>query len=390
MTRVDGEEEGGAAARRLAGRNRRVAAPNRRRRRRWRGGRRASRAWREERPVASCVRRLSVGAHARSRAHRRRELAVVVSSAEKTTLAAQPATDRAPPTAPLAFDRAPQRCPPRRSLAAHCARNRVSQVAVKLLLLAPLREGRNGLMAGHDHSAVARRRCRASKNCADLTSSHPALSPQRRRSRRRLACGGWSSSAFWVHGGIYGNEAMLMAGPLYVFIMLGIVPCLLAADRADRRRAVDRVSRGRRLRRVGAGGVRQGGRLAPRVLGVGDLRRRRGDLPGARLELRRHDGADGRDQQGPALGRHRPRRHRDQPIGDRRDGPLQHAARDHVAAPDDRLHRVRAARGQAVALLGRPGRGRLVAPRVVDPLALLRLLLPRYHGGRARGPAAHP
>ena len=30
---------------------------------------------------------------------------------------------------------------------------------------------------------------------------------------------------FWVHGGIYGNEAMLMAGPpLYVFIMLGIVP----------------------------------------------------------------------------------------------------------------------------------------------------------------------
>ena len=30
---------------------------------------------------------------------------------------------------------------------------------------------------------------------------------------------------FWVHGGIYGNEAMLMAGPpLYVFIMLGLVP----------------------------------------------------------------------------------------------------------------------------------------------------------------------
>ncbi|EOD24390.1 hypothetical protein EMIHUDRAFT_238517 [Emiliania huxleyi CCMP1516] len=30
---------------------------------------------------------------------------------------------------------------------------------------------------------------------------------------------------FWVHGGIYGNEAMLMAGPpLYVFIMLGVVP----------------------------------------------------------------------------------------------------------------------------------------------------------------------
>ena len=30
---------------------------------------------------------------------------------------------------------------------------------------------------------------------------------------------------FWVHGGIYGNEAMLMAGPpLYVFILLGIVP----------------------------------------------------------------------------------------------------------------------------------------------------------------------
>lgn len=30
---------------------------------------------------------------------------------------------------------------------------------------------------------------------------------------------------FWVHGGIYGNEAMLMAGPpLYVFVMLGIVP----------------------------------------------------------------------------------------------------------------------------------------------------------------------
>jgi len=30
---------------------------------------------------------------------------------------------------------------------------------------------------------------------------------------------------FWVHGGIYGNEALLMAGPpLYVFIMLGIVP----------------------------------------------------------------------------------------------------------------------------------------------------------------------
>jgi len=30
---------------------------------------------------------------------------------------------------------------------------------------------------------------------------------------------------FWVHGGIYGNEAMLMAGPpLHVFIMLGLVP----------------------------------------------------------------------------------------------------------------------------------------------------------------------
>ena len=30
---------------------------------------------------------------------------------------------------------------------------------------------------------------------------------------------------FWVHGGIYGNEAMLMAGPpLFVFILLGIVP----------------------------------------------------------------------------------------------------------------------------------------------------------------------
>lgn len=30
---------------------------------------------------------------------------------------------------------------------------------------------------------------------------------------------------FWVHGGIYGNEAMLMAGPpLYVFAMLGLVP----------------------------------------------------------------------------------------------------------------------------------------------------------------------
>lgn len=30
---------------------------------------------------------------------------------------------------------------------------------------------------------------------------------------------------FWVHGGIYGNEAVLMAGPpLHVFILLGIVP----------------------------------------------------------------------------------------------------------------------------------------------------------------------
>ena len=30
---------------------------------------------------------------------------------------------------------------------------------------------------------------------------------------------------FWVHGGIYGNEAMLMAAPpAYVFLMLGIVP----------------------------------------------------------------------------------------------------------------------------------------------------------------------
>jgi len=30
---------------------------------------------------------------------------------------------------------------------------------------------------------------------------------------------------FWVHGGIYGNEAMLMAGPpLYVFVLLGVVP----------------------------------------------------------------------------------------------------------------------------------------------------------------------
>ena len=30
---------------------------------------------------------------------------------------------------------------------------------------------------------------------------------------------------FWVHGGIYGNEAMLMAAPpAYVFVMLGIVP----------------------------------------------------------------------------------------------------------------------------------------------------------------------
>ena len=30
---------------------------------------------------------------------------------------------------------------------------------------------------------------------------------------------------FWVHGGIYGNEAMLMAAPpLYVFLMLLIVP----------------------------------------------------------------------------------------------------------------------------------------------------------------------
>ena len=30
---------------------------------------------------------------------------------------------------------------------------------------------------------------------------------------------------FWVHGGIYGNEAMLMAAPpVYVFVMLGLVP----------------------------------------------------------------------------------------------------------------------------------------------------------------------
>ena len=30
---------------------------------------------------------------------------------------------------------------------------------------------------------------------------------------------------FWVHGGIYGNEAMLMAAPpAHVFVMLGIVP----------------------------------------------------------------------------------------------------------------------------------------------------------------------
>ena len=223
--------------------------------------------------------------------------------------------------------------------------------------------------------------------------SHPALLPAQRRrrqeedwrvgdGRRRLLLG--ARRHLRERGDADGGAAALRLHHARDRALR-----LLAADRADRRRAVDRVSRGRRLRRVGAGGVRQGGRLAPRVLGVGDLRRRRGDLPGARLELRRHDGADGRDQQGPALGRHRPRRHRDQPIGHRRDGALQHAARDHVAAPDDRLHRVRAARGQAVALLGRPGRGRLVAPRVVDPLALLRLLLPRYHGGRARGPSAH-
>ena len=30
---------------------------------------------------------------------------------------------------------------------------------------------------------------------------------------------------FWVHGGIYGNEAMLMAAPpVHVFVMLGLVP----------------------------------------------------------------------------------------------------------------------------------------------------------------------
>ena len=61
---------------------------------------------------------------------------------------------------------------------------------------------------------------------------------------------------FWVHGGIYGNEAMLMAGPpLYVFIMLGIVPFVyslpIALIVAELSTAFPH-SRGWRLCRLGA------------------------------------------------------------------------------------------------------------------------------------------
>ena len=49
-----------------------------------------------------------------------------------------------------------------------------------------------------------------------------------RREHKKGKIGVWGLLVigfFWVHGGIYGNEAMLMAAPpAYVFVMLGIVP----------------------------------------------------------------------------------------------------------------------------------------------------------------------
>ena len=82
------------------------------------------------------------------------------------------------------------------------------------------------------HYATRRSGC-----CARGPTNDPVRrrAPARRRVRSRSSSEGegkkiglWGMVVvgfFWVHGGIYGNEAMLMAGPpLYVFIMLGIVP----------------------------------------------------------------------------------------------------------------------------------------------------------------------
>ena len=72
------------------------------------------------------------------------------------------------------------------------------------------------------------RRCRALEK---LRRSHAPLTPPsfpHSGGDGKKKIGVWGMVVvgfFWVHGGIYGNEAMLMAGPpLYVFIMLGIVP----------------------------------------------------------------------------------------------------------------------------------------------------------------------
>ena len=72
------------------------------------------------------------------------------------------------------------------------------------------------------------RRCRALEKLRRSHAAHTPPSFPRSGGDGKKKIGVWGMVVvgfFWVHGGIYGNEAMLMAGPpLYVFIMLGIVP----------------------------------------------------------------------------------------------------------------------------------------------------------------------
>ena len=72
------------------------------------------------------------------------------------------------------------------------------------------------------------RRCRALEKLRRSHAPHTPPSFPHSGGDGKKKIGVWGMVVvgfFWVHGGIYGNEAMLMAGPpLYVFIMLGIVP----------------------------------------------------------------------------------------------------------------------------------------------------------------------
>ena len=84
-------------------------------------------------------------------------------------------------------------------------------------------------MAGHDHSGGGTCVAAApSKNCAVARTllTPPSFPHSGGDGKKKIGVWGMVVVGFfWVHGGIYGNEAMLMAGPpLYVFIMLGIVP----------------------------------------------------------------------------------------------------------------------------------------------------------------------